>query len=76
MDNPKTIRLNDADRPDRRADFESAVRRTAVNGNEIIRRLVDAWMLYVQEHGHSPPFPVRLRPEPREQNPRLKPRRK
>jgi hypothetical protein len=62
MDDPKTIRLNDADRPDRRDRFEQCVKRTAANGNEIIRRLIDAWISYVDQHGHSPTFPVTLMP--------------
>jgi hypothetical protein len=62
MEDPKTIRLNDADLLDRRARFERAVKKTAGNGNEIIRRLVDAWLYYVAVHGHGPPFPVELVP--------------
>ena len=62
MDDPKTVRLNDADNPNRRARFEDATKRFAVSGNEAIRRLVDAWLLYVGEHGRPPEFPVRLAP--------------
>lgn len=60
MDDPKTIRLNDVDNPDRRDRFEQAVKRTATNSNEVIRRLVDAWIAYVEENGHAPAFPVRI----------------
>jgi len=60
MDDPKNIRLNDADNPDRRMQFSKAVKRAGGNGNAIIRQLVDAWLLHVQEHGHAPNFPVRL----------------
>jgi hypothetical protein len=57
---PKTIRFNDADDPDRLHRFERALARSAGSSGKVIRHLVDAYIRYVNEHGHSPSFPVRL----------------
>jgi hypothetical protein len=74
MEDPKTIRLNDADTPDRRARFETRIKRSANNGNEVVRQLVDAWLAYCEEHGHPPNFPVRIVPvDPKEPKPKRKP---
>jgi hypothetical protein len=60
MTDPKQVRLNDGDDPDRAEKFQRAIRRTAANGNEVLRRLVDAYLRYVAEHGHGPAFPVEI----------------
>lgn len=57
---PKTIRFNTQETPDRLKRFEAAIKKAAADGGEVIRQLTDAYCLYVEEHGHSPVFPVRL----------------
>ena len=40
-------------------------RKNAKNrGNEVLRRLVDAYVTYVAEHGHGPAFPVKIVEDP------------
>ncbi len=69
MGDPKNVRLNDADNPDRAADFERALKRSGTNGNQVLRNLVDAYIAFVNTKGHVPNFPVELaeieRPEKR-----------
>jgi hypothetical protein len=60
MTDPKQVRLNDGDDPDRSSKFQLALRRTEANGNAVLRRLVDAYLAYVAEHGHGPAFPVKI----------------
>lgn len=59
---PKTLRINDADVPDRLDQFEKNIKRVAADGNEVIRQLIDAWNLFIEENGHAPTYPVRLLP--------------
>jgi len=60
MTDPKQVRLNDGLHPNRAEKFHHAIGRTAANGNEVLRRLVDAYVAYVAEHGHGPAFPVKI----------------
>ena len=60
MADPKTIRFNDADDPERLAKLESAARSCSANVSQICRHLADAFIRYVDEHGHAPAFPVEL----------------
>ena len=60
MTDPKQIRLNDGLDPNRAEKFDHAIQRTAANGNEVLRRLVDAYVAYVAKHGHGPAFPVKI----------------
>lgn len=62
MRDPKTIRFNDSENPRRLDDFDKAVKRAAADHAEVIRLLVDAYVRYVAQHGHSPAFPVALVP--------------
>lgn len=62
MADPKTIRINDADVPDRLERFEKALKRNAADGNAVIRELVDAYVRYVEENDCQPTFPVQLVP--------------
>ncbi len=62
MPETKSTRINDADDPDRHEKFNRECLAHTVNGNAIIRKLVDAWLLYVKENKHPPRFPVRLVP--------------
>jgi len=57
---PKTIRFNTTETPNRLKRFEDAIKKAAADGGEVIRQLTDAYCLYVEENGHSPVFPVRL----------------
>lgn len=59
---PKTIRFNDAESPDRLERFERNLKRTANHGGEVLRQLVDAYNRFVEEYGHGPKFPVSLAP--------------
>lgn len=63
MTDPKQIRINDAEDPDRAAKFNAALRRTAGTGNLVIRQLIDAFIRYVEDHGHGPTFPVDITPQ-------------
>jgi hypothetical protein len=60
MPEHRSIRLSDADDPDRQDKFMRALKKHAVNGNQTIRLLINAWLLHVREHGRPPTFPVRL----------------
>jgi hypothetical protein len=62
MGDPKTIRINNSDDPDRLDKFENALKITAADGGQVIRELVDAYVRYVAENGVSPTYPVRLIP--------------
>ncbi len=62
MADPKTIRINDADDPDRLDAFEKALKRCSQDASAVIRHLAEAYIRYVAEHGHAPAFPVRLEP--------------
>ena len=67
MPEHRSIRLSDADDPERQEKFRAACEAHALNGNATLRKLIDAWLHYVAEHRHPPRFPVRLVPidEPR-----------
>lgn len=58
----RSIRLIDTADPERQEKFNRALRQHTANGNAVLRRLVDAWLLHIEEHGHAPKFPVRLQP--------------
>lgn len=60
MADQKSIRLNDSDDPDRADKFTKALKRSAANGNNVIRQLVDAYIRQVTETGRGPVFPVNL----------------
>lgn len=60
---PKSVRLNDAENQKRNDDFDTAVEKAAANGNAVLRKLVDAYIDFVNKHGHSPAFPVELVPK-------------
>lgn len=62
MADPKTIRINNADNPDRLDHFETALKRSGQNASEVIRHLADAYNRYVAQHGHGPSFPVQIVP--------------
>lgn len=62
MADPKTIRINDADIPDRLETLERNLKKTSANVSGVVRQLVDAYNLFVAENGHAPNFPVRLTP--------------
>lgn len=75
---PKTIRFNTAENPDRLSRFEKAINRSAADGGEVIRQLADAFSRYVEQHGHSPAWPVELVPiplDPKKVRPIGKPKR-
>ncbi|MEQ1862892.1 MAG: hypothetical protein ABMA13_23470 [Chthoniobacteraceae bacterium] len=61
---PKTIRFNTADSPNRLSRFEKAIKRSTADGGEVIRQLTDAFCRYVETHGHTPAWPVELVPLP------------
>ncbi len=62
MQDPRHIRINNADDPDRLERFEKALKAAAADGNQVIRELIDAYCLFIEENEHSPTFPVRLVP--------------
>lgn len=62
MADPKTIRFNDADAPDRLEALEHAAKRCGSTVSAITRHLADAFIRYVAEHGHAPSYPVRIEP--------------
>ena len=62
MADPKTVRINDANNPDRLDEFEKALKDTGQNASEVIRQLTDAYLRFVTQHGHGPMFPVQLVP--------------
>lgn len=62
MGDPKTIRFNDADNPQRLEEFEAALKRCGANTSEVVRLLAEAYTRYVEEHGQCPIFPVELVP--------------
>lgn len=62
MADPKTIRINNADDPDRLATFEAALKRSGQNASEVIRHMADAYIRFVNQHGHGPTFPVQMLP--------------
>lgn len=62
MAETKTIRIDDVEDPDRQRKFEDALKRTACNGNTVIRKLIDAWLAHEREHHAAPSFPVKLVP--------------
>lgn len=59
---PKTVRLNDVNDPSRLDAFEEALKTSAQHGSVVMRQLADAYIRYVRQHGHGPPFPVQLVP--------------
>ena len=62
MTDPKQVRINDSQDPDRADKFDQLIKRTALSGNAVIRELVDALIRYEAKHGHAPPFPVEIVP--------------
>jgi hypothetical protein len=60
MTDPKQVRLNDGEDPDRAEKFHRAIVRTAANGNQILRHLIDGYLRYVEKHGHGPAFPIEI----------------
>ena len=62
MADPKTVRINNADNPDRLDEFEKALKRTGQNANDVIRNMTDAYIRFVTQHGHGPAFPVQIVP--------------
>ena len=64
MADPKTIRINDANDPDRLAKFEAALKRSGQNLSEIVRRTADAYIEYEAENGHGPTYPFAIIPKP------------
>lgn len=58
----KSIRISDAADPDRQDKFDAVCRAHNINGNGMLRSLVDALLLYIREHGHPPKVPMRLAP--------------
>jgi hypothetical protein len=73
MADPKTVRINNADNPDRLDEFEKALKRAGQNANDVIRNMADAYIRFVAQHKHGPAFPVQIVPfEP----PKVVPKRK
>ncbi len=68
---PKYLRINDAEDPDRADKFARSLKLMGGNGNSVLRELIDALNRYVDEHGRGPAFPVDLVPA----KPARKPRR-
>lgn len=62
MADPKTIRISDADNPDRLASFEAALARSGQNASDVIRHCAYAYIRFVEQHGHGPSFPVQIVP--------------
>lgn len=64
MKDPHPMRLNTKDDPNRTAKLSVVEKAWGVDPSNVIRRLVDAYLKFVDEHdGHPPSFPVVLVPE-------------
>jgi predicted urease superfamily metal-dependent hydrolase len=60
MGDPKTIRINDTEDPERLEKFEKALKKAGQNLSEVVRHIADAYIDFVNEHKHGPTFPVRV----------------
>lgn len=60
MAEPTTVRFNSEDRPDRADKFQEAVEKYQLNMPGVLRKLVDAFLAYIEDHGQPPLFPVEL----------------
>jgi hypothetical protein len=59
---PKTFRINDVENPDRLEEFNESLKTAGQAPSTVIRHLCDAYMRFVQQHGHGPTFPVQIVP--------------
>lgn len=57
---PKQLRINDANDPDRATKFKKSLARSAADGNAVVRELIDAYNRFVTKHERGPAFPVEI----------------
>ena len=50
MAEPKQLRINDANDPDRSEKFRRALARSAADGNSVVRELIDGYIRFVGNH--------------------------
>lgn len=60
MGEPKQLRINDANDPDRAEKFKGSLALSAADGNSVLRELIDAYNRFVKREGHGPVFPVEI----------------
>jgi hypothetical protein len=58
MADPYNIRLGPLAEP-----FDKAVEDTASAAPAVMRALVEAWLKYIEQHGHAPVLPLEIVPQ-------------
>jgi hypothetical protein len=59
---PFSVRLDDTQNPAREVEFKALTERYRIGSAEVIRALVEAYIVYEREHGAPATFPVRIEP--------------
>lgn len=63
MNDPFPVRLNDKTGPDRTARMTAVEEKWRISVTDVLRGLVDAYLEYIEKHGHPPTFPVAIAPK-------------
>lgn len=62
---PKSVNLDDPTNPKRSQDFSDALAKGGVQGAVALRAMADAYIRFVNEHGHVPTLPLEIVPSER-----------